>query len=228
MRLIWWRHTESTCSVWIRTNRMRTYCMRTYCMRNKRMRTNRMRTNRSRTNRMRNNRMRNNCMCTIRLCMIIFECALNEWICKLLKNLSRSKKWSGRKKHKKPSFLIFSQKKRLRKWKEKKLWILLSEWDAAAAELPVATKMSRQCGVRILMRSSLRVACKLQICNTFQLRSLILHFFQNEFLKLGTKLIWTLYAFLTQIAILHSTLFSLVMSLWILKIKFNISSKICT
>ena len=149
-------------------------------------------------------------------------------ICKLLKNLSRSKKWSGRKKHKKPSFLIFSQKKRLRKWKEKKLWILLSEWDAAAAELPVATKMSRQCGVRILMRSSLRVACKLQICNTFQLRSLILHFFQNEFLKPGTKLIWTFYAFLTQIAILHSTLFSLVMSLWILKIKFNISSKICT
>ena len=122
----------------------------------------------------------------------------------------------------------FLAKKRLRKWKEKKLWILLSEWDAAAAELPVATKMSRQCGVRILMRSSLRVACKLQICNTFQLRSLILHFFQNEFLKFGTKLIWTLYAFLTQIAILHSTLFSLVMSLWILKIKFNISSKICT
>ena len=190
------------------------------------IRTNRIRTNRMRTNCMRTNRMCSNYVSTIRICTIIFKCALNEWMFKLLENLSRLKKWSRRKKHKKPSFLIFSQKKRLRKWKEKKLWILLSEWDAA--ELPVATKMSRQCGVRILMRSSLRVACKLQICNTFQLRSLILHFFQNEFLKLGTKLIWTLYAFLTQIAILHSTLFSLVMSLWILKIKFNISSKICT
>ena len=211
-------------------------------MRTNRSRTNRMSTNRMRTNHMRNNRMLNNCMCgtaiidasTIDAGIIDAELLMsNVWCqslssCKLLKNLSRSKKWSGRKKHKKPSFLIFSQKKRLRKWKEKKLWILLSEWDAAAAELPVATKMSRQCGVRILMRSSLRVACKLQICNTFQLRSLILHFFQNEFLKLGTKLIWTFYAFLTQIAILHSTLFSLVMSLWILKIKFNISSKICT
>ena len=191
------------------------------------IRTNRIRTNRMRTNCMRTNRMCSNYVSTIRICTIIFKFAQNEWMFKLLENLSRLKKWSRRKKHKKPSFLIFSQK---RGWEngKKKVWILLSEWDAAAAELPVATKMSRQCGVRILMRSSLRVACKLQICNTFQLRSLILHFFQNEFLKLGTKLIWTFYAFLTQIAILHSTLFSLVMSLWILKIKFNISSKICT
>ena len=81
-------------NVWIRTNRIRTYRMRT-------------------------NRMCSNYVFTIRICTIIFKCALNEWMFKLLENLSRLKKWSRRKKYKKPSFLIFSQKKEAEKMERK-------------------------------------------------------------------------------------------------------------